>query len=137
MSDRERWVNAESEESFQANFYPTREAAIEEGLATFGGHAFFIARACAPDTSRWMPDAISIIEGIQESAYEDHGECTEDFLDAGQKDLDALTAILGIVIRGWMECNGYMPTFFGVEAVELIPHSAKATERTEDRKASQ
>lgn len=76
----------------------------------------------------WEPyvDANSVLERLEEDAYEECGEVAEDWYaydyksEEGRKSLDKLSDRLTEIVGQWLKGNGTYPTFYMIKNVEVV-----------------
>lgn len=101
---------------------PTREAAVlrcidEDNLEI--GQRCWTAVPKPVDIERFLPGADRILEGIGERAYEECGECAQDWLENLPKEkVDDLEGMVHAAILEWMEKHNELPHFWHVEQVQ-------------------
>lgn len=133
----QKWICSLKEDIWQASdYFDTKEAAIKAGLESarrFNGNP---DNECLDDEMGSTPDDIiteflvgqvnastipfnvdSLIENVQESAYEDGGEWAEDYLDdVTEEDREELENI----VFDWFVRNDYLPAWYTIGSVEVI-----------------
>lgn len=83
---------------------PSRDEAIAEGMAEYDGEPFYIVKGAWADPATYALDADDILEHMGERAYDDAGECAEEWppaVDAAAK--EELTAFVAQWTR--KHCN--------------------------------
>jgi hypothetical protein len=83
----------------------SREQAILEGRAEYGGERFWITSGTQPDAEMFLPSVDSIIEQMGENAFGEAGECSEDFPCVSKEAEAELEALLAAWARKHCEVN--------------------------------
>lgn len=111
-----------NEEEYRDERDETREDAVlrcidEENLEI--GQRCWTAIPKTPDVSRFLPNIDRMLEEINEQAYEECGECAEDWLDNLPKEkTQDLEQTVHAAILNWMERHNELPSFWTVEQVQ-------------------
>ena len=116
----DKWVYSMDEEVFSnSDYFDTKEEAIEAGeeYAKDCGYSQYYVGQCKEFIPR--VDAEDLIERMQEQAYEEVGEVTEDWLeDATSEAINELAEELHMLFQKWMKKYSLEPSFYRVEAID-------------------
>lgn len=98
----------------------TREAAINDGFATFDNDKIFTARNVEYDPVDVIPRfGAQLVANMKEHALEECGESAEDFLcDLTVGQYDRLGAVIRAAVDIWLGAEGLRRKFFAVKDVE-------------------
>lgn len=101
--------------------FDSKEEAIVEGRADYGGHAVFVIGQ-GVEVNVSGPDGDSVVENASEQVYEACGDVSEDWLrdsDIGPA-VNDLTAKMGQVFAEWLTANDLWPRFCHIGQIETI-----------------
>lgn len=117
-----KWTISEhdDEERFGGCLYDSREEAIAQGRLDYHGRPFFVANAIKQTAASFLPDASDIIEMMATNAYDNCGECAEEWPDLpkssdAEVELDRLLVEWAKRHENALECRFWM-----VENVERV-----------------
>lgn len=106
------------DEEHYYSFDGTRDEVIKEATSEADGNEhFWIAeqKEINPPVC-----AYSVIENIQEQAYEEIGEASEGWIKYTKDQESELSGILTEAFYNWCKKHNHLPNFFGVQNVEKI-----------------
>lgn len=107
-----KYVWSDNEENYQSDFFDTREEAAADGFASNDdGYGVWVARVAAFNFN-YDHIAESVIEQLQEQAYEEVGEVMESWLVGD--DFKKAVAAIAPKIREVIE-SSHLPNFYRVE----------------------
>lgn len=84
-------------------FCASREEAIEEATDAYSGEPFYVAEGTEQDSAGFFPDADDAIETASQRAYDNCGECAEEWPDCTKEAKAELDASLAAVFKAWVE----------------------------------
>lgn len=120
-----RWGYASSPDAeVWSGMYATREEAIDDGRNHYGGDDYWVTSGHLVPLEAVLPDADDIIETMSSRAYDEAGECAEEYPDVTN---EARVELQGL-LRGW--CEKYARPNFWVADGEP-EHISLASERGE------
>ena len=122
---KEKWICGWSEDSWDGCCeFDTKEKAIEWGrdeYQTFDVDGFFVGVKRPYVISSNIIDAETVLERINDSIFDDMGECAEDYLgDIEGTQIEELEKELNAVFHKWVKKHKLRPTFYEVIKVEEI-----------------
>ena len=119
MEAPERWSISRNNVDFSDDCLPSRQAAIEEGLATYPDEEFYIGR-CVPPTSPeiyWHADDFLEHAAVQDDYMHD---AAEDFGNANSEQTRELEDIVRPIMADWLKRHGLEPNHFCIVDDEKI-----------------
>lgn len=119
---KEQWCWSLHKEVFMSGPIPSKEEAIKEAfIENEMGDTVYIGKTKEVCITKYTPCASWIIERMEESAFDDLGECTESWLDnvTGEQQGE-LQELIDNVIKNWAIKHKQTPSFY--EVTDITEH---------------
>lgn len=111
------YLVSDSDENFSSGGeFGTREDAIAEGRALFGGAPFYTGLQAPPEYP--TIDAAGLLERLAEQACDDNEFAEEWLTNVTEEQERELEQALNQVFEAWMDRHGHRPRWFDVHDIE-------------------
>ena len=116
---QERWVISSDGERFNADFYGTREEAVEDGRELWPDEVFFVGKAVDPQPPEDYFDCDDWLDSVSEQ--EDYGgDWADDWNESTKEQRAELDAEVRAVMAAWLDRHKLRPTFFVVRSIKSV-----------------
>ena len=114
------WSNKEDDELWQHGIFGTKKECIEDAKENYGVKAGETIAIGSTRPFMVSIDAESVLENLEEQAFEECGEACEDWIDYKTEDVKRLSEALTDCVNKWLEETKQKPNFYQVEDIETV-----------------